>query len=483
MPLYQRHDQHAPDWESASHGMAGFVGWALFAILLVAGLVQIYAGLELLGLRWDGAPFLRDMVSVGTFNLYERPRLTTQIILEAPTVLALRFGIRDPQTISVIWSLTLQLAPLLVTCASYVVLPRRYKIFFVMPVFSYFAGASNVATAGLIEGPTATACFWVIFYFLLFAPARWPAHLAMALAAVSTLALHEIMAVLAPVLALGAYWRARQAASRSRSRLFYYGLVIFFLIVMAVHIGHVFMPRSVANRDGFLHQLFGFQWIYTSAKQVNVPAVLGLLACSSILAMGLFATYARWAVALFGVATIVLLFTAQRNGIAEQFYARNHPALLSFPLSIIVLAALRWPRDSLRLLSVHVTHATVILVFLAAGTLTTQFRGTMAWSAYVSLFRNALASRTGLVPWETLMQELPSHDAGILTAMNFPFANPDMSLMLAPKGHVQSIVMNPRTTRWGGWRPIDIAEWPKGWNYDAMPRPPAGSGASGAPPT
>lgn len=470
MPLDQRRDQHAPDWALASRSMTGLIGWALFAMVLAAAFVQIYAGVELLGLRWDGAPFLRDIVSVGTFNLYERPRVTTQIILELPTVLALRAGIRDPQTISVIWSLTLQLAPLLVTCASYFVLPRRYKIFFAMPVFSYFAGASNVATAGLIEGPTATACFWVIFYFLLFAPDRWLAHLAMAIGALSTLALHEIMAVLAPVLALGACWRAAQATSGSR--LFYYGLAAFFLLVMAVHIGHVFVPRSVTNRDGFLNQLFGFKWLYTAAKQLNVPAILGLLACLAISAMGLFPKQARWIAVLFGIATITLLLTAQRNGIAEQFYARNHPALLSLPLSLVILAALRWPQLALRFLSQHTLHAAVVLSFLATGTLVTQIRGTNGWAEYVSLFRNALASRTGLVEWETLMQEVPAQDARILTAMNFPFANPDMSLMLAPGGRVQSIIMNPRTTRWGGWRPMVTADWPKGWNYEKMPRPP-----------
>lgn len=57
-------------------------------MLVAAAFVQAYAGFELLGLRWDGGPFLRDMLSAHSFVFYEQPRQTTQVILELPVVMA-----------------------------------------------------------------------------------------------------------------------------------------------------------------------------------------------------------------------------------------------------------------------------------------------------------------------------------------------------------------------------------------------------------
>jgi hypothetical protein len=176
----------------------GLAGWIVLIILAAAALVQAYAGFELLGLRWDGGPFLRDMLSSSTFVFYEQPRQATQIMLELPVVAAMRLGITDLYTLCAIWSMTLQFAPLVLTCASYFILPSRYKILFVLPVFHYFAGASNVASAGLIEGPTAAAYFWIVFFALLLLPDRWTARIAFALAALPTLFLHEVMAILGP---------------------------------------------------------------------------------------------------------------------------------------------------------------------------------------------------------------------------------------------------------------------------------------------
>ena len=65
-------------------------GYLLVGILSAAALVQTYAGLELLGLRWDGGPFLRDMLSAHTFVFYEQARETTQFILELPVVVSMR---------------------------------------------------------------------------------------------------------------------------------------------------------------------------------------------------------------------------------------------------------------------------------------------------------------------------------------------------------------------------------------------------------
>jgi hypothetical protein len=163
----------------------------------------------------------------------------------------------------------------------------------------------------------------------------------------------------------------------------------------------------------------------------------------------------------------VLVETARTDGLADQFYARNHPAIILLPLSMMTLAALRWPEVADRFLSNHATRAMAILAVLAAGTLLIQMASIREWAAYVGTFRDALQSRTGLIAWEDLMKEMPRHEAQLLERTNFPFTNPDMSLLLARDRQVRSIVLNPRTTNWKGWDPAGPSQRPKGWVYSA----------------
>lgn len=449
---------------------AAWTTWPILLMLAAAALVQVYAGFELLGLRWDGAPFLRDMLSAGTFVFYEQPRQTTQIILELPVVAAMRIGITDVYALCAIWSLTLQLAPLLLTCASYFVLPPSRRILFILPVFHYFAGASNVASAGLIEGPTAAAYFWIVFYWLLFLPERWAVRIAFAIAAVPTIFLHEVMAILGPLLAYAAWWRGGRADGTT-SRLFLRAFAVFFAIVTVIQIGYVLHPTSVANRNGFLTQLFGFQWLYTTARLVNVPAALGLLAGLTVLAIWRLARFGWWFVAGFAVATVALLWTAHVSGLADQFYARNHPAMILLPLSMIALAALQWPNLADSFLSIHAARTLTVLAILTSGALLIQLAGVRQWANYVSTYRDVLQSRTGLIAWEDLMADMPQRQAQLLAKTNFPFTNPDMSLLLAQDRHVRSIVMNPTATVWKGWNPAEPARRPHGWTYELSEAP------------
>jgi hypothetical protein len=462
MPLDKRNDAHALDAESAVSGLTGFVGWSLCSILLAAGLVHVYAGLELLGLRWDGGPFLQDMLSARAFFSYEPQRAATQIIFELPTLIAIRLGMTDLYWLSAIWSLSLQLAPLLLTSASYFVLPARHKILFALPVFSYFAGASSVASSGMLEGPTATAYFWVLFFLVLFAPERWGARIAVLTLAISTFVLHEIMAVLAPLLIYAAWWRGEQVEDPA-AKLFFRILAIVFIAVLTVHVYHVILPEDVKNRDKFVDHFVGLQWLFRAG--INIPAALGLLAGAAILAMSLFSRYSTAIVVAFGAATLLTLRLALTYGMAEQFTARNHPAIISIPLGMIALGAMRWPLIASRLISAHAVRSAMVLVLLACAGLTTQVITIRNWSEYTAIYRQVLADRTGFIVWEDLMTELSPAEGRVLRRMNFDWTNPSISILLSPQAHVRSMVLNPPTA-WQQWDPTIPSRWPKAWFYD-----------------
>lgn len=474
MPPDKRDDTHARDSEAAPRGLTGSVGWSLLGILVAAGLVHTYAGLELLGLRWDGGPFLQDMLSARAFFSYEPQRATTQIIFELPTLIAVRLGITDLYWLSAIWSLSLQLAPLLLIGASYFVLPARHKMFFALPVFSYFAGASSVASSGMLEGPTATAYFWILFFLVLFTPERWVARIAVMIMAVSTFVLHEIMAVLAPLLIYAAWWRGKQTEDRA-ARLFFRILAIVFLVVMMVHIYHVILPEDVKNRDKFVDHFVALQWLFRAG--INVPAALGLLGGAAILAMWLFSRYSTAIVVSFAVATVLVLKLALTYGIAEQFSARNHPAIISIPLAMIAMGALQWPTIASELISAHAVKSAMILVLLACAGLTTEVITIRNWSEYIAIYRQVVADRTGFIAWEDLMKELSPGEARVLRRMNFDWTNPSMSILLSPQGHVRSLVMNPPTA-WQQWDPTIPSKWPNAWFYDRSAFPADGGDPS-----
>jgi hypothetical protein len=88
--------------------------------------------------------------------------------------------------------------------------------------------------------------------------------------------------------------------------------------------------------------------------------------------------------------------------------------------------------------------------------------------AFTAWWRSRQRNRTGLIAWEDLMQELTRDEAQFLGRMYLPFTNSDMSLLMTRDRRVQSIVINPCTKKWEGWRPTSALEWPKGWDYTEL---------------
>jgi hypothetical protein len=434
--------------------------WPMLVVLLAAALVQIYAGLELAGLYGDGAYCLRRILSLRSFACIEPARGTTQYLLELPTVLGVRLGVTGLYAISAIFSLTLQLVPLVLTCCCYAVLPIGRRILFALPVFDYFAGSSSVASIGLLEGPTATAAFWVVLFVVLFTPERRGALLFLVAVAIPAIFLHEVLLLLGPFLAAAAWWRSTRAASAG-SRLLFRCLIVWFLIVCAVQAGFVIYPFREANRDGFFAQFFGFMWIATRYQGFNVPAVLGLLAILAIAVVAIFGT-GTWAmVVAFGIVAAALAGLAMTSdwylAPISQFYARNHPAMMSMLLAPLVFAALLGPFTVSRWAS-HA--ACAILVILAAATLFVQTASVRDWSRYVQAFRATLQSHSGIVVWEELMPDMPDAERRLFTRMNWGWTTPDLSLLLSEGGQVRGIVTNPKTQLWQPWDPLTRAQWP-----------------------
>jgi hypothetical protein len=436
------------------------------AILVAALLLNIYASLAQRGLYADGASRLLGIIEHGGFILFETARQSIGALEQGPTVLALKFGVVDLYGLGVIFGLTLQLLPLAFVAACYPALPRQHRILWIFPLVFYLVGAQTAAFAPIAEGATATAYFWLVL-ILVTCRAQGPhGYVALVALAAPALYAHEVMVLLAPVLAAAAGLRATR--ERTVPACLGFGLLAaWFLVVAAAQIEFTVHPRDLTNRTSFIADMVEFRFI-ADAHGLNVPTVLGLLALA--VSSGLCLQQARWpgrrplaAAIVVGFGTLCaaaavgpllsdLLFWP-----ALQFAARYYCAFLSLPLGgAFLICAVRphfcaiWAKPPVL----------AVMVVLAVGQFGWQATGTYEWSRLIDGWRTVLSSHRGIIPWQearrALRPLLPAtgNDPVAKWAV-FGWTFPSLSILLAPNGKVASIIAAPSNV---GWQPFDPGE-------------------------
>jgi len=435
-------------------------------ILLAALAVNVAASLALRGLHADGASYLLIMIINEGFALLEPSRRTVQILQQLPSVIGMAWGIHDAGTLAVVFCLTLQLLPLALVVACYVVLPKNRKEWFFFPLLHYLAGSMGAAFPSIVEGPVATAYFWLVLYLILF---RTEKHSSLGFVALLALPLplaHEVMIFLAPILALAAIWRASMVES-TLQRIGLWLLASWFAVVVAVQIGFVLNPRGPNNRGAFFNDFIALKWFIANGD-INVPVALGLLSILAMLIIWLMPLVAKeraWVkgstflvAAIFGLACLLAIVGTFYFDSSfrpwMQFAARNHPAFVSFPLALLALVSLRWPRLQAAWFTVP---NQVILLFLAVGVLGWHVVATVYWADYMTTYREMLARHQGLVPYEEVLMELPKKKRMRFKNMDWGWTNPIMSILLSPHGKVSTMIANPSNVGWQPWHPFDPA--------------------------
>jgi hypothetical protein len=487
-----------------------------FAIVAVLALVWIHAALELRPLFGDGFHYLVRLLERETFWLEAPARRTVELVRQLPVLAALKLGIGGVETLALVWGLSMLLLPLALTALCWPALPRARRHFFAFPLLHYCAGTLGAAFAPVNEGATAAAWFWLLFFLLLFRPARAGALALVAALAAGTVLLHEGMALLAPILAAASVWRAKRETGRG-ARAVYVGLAIWFAVVAAVQAGFIVDPSHPTNRTSFFTALFSFWWLWSLWGSLNLPALFGFLALT-ILALlvivqlrstrrgALRAPFLRLHDAssaevagaadcetqdmvpaeagrarraptrqtlvftAFGVAILAAIIGAiaadQMFAAQAQFNARNHSLLISVPLALIAFYVAVKPATAARL---PFRAAIILSAWLAAASALWHVEATRRWSAYVGVFREVLAGNAGLVVWEDVLAKLPPRQARVFEGFSHFWIEPMMSIVLAPGGKVAAIVAARRAARWYPFDARKPEDLPRSryWNYDA----------------
>jgi hypothetical protein len=100
------------------------------ALFAAAVALAFYAALERRGLHADGAAYLMRLLEREAFDLPEPARRAVLVVLQAPTLAALRLGLVDLAGAGFVFCLTLELVPLALLALCYAALPPDRKHFF-----------------------------------------------------------------------------------------------------------------------------------------------------------------------------------------------------------------------------------------------------------------------------------------------------------------------------------------------------------------
>jgi hypothetical protein len=427
------------------------LGWlSLFVGLGVLLAAQVDAGVALRGLYADGVFYVARIYSHDGMAIVEPSRWTAQFIMQAPVAAGMAFGLDSPRGVALLFSLSTNLAPLLLTAKCFWLLPRSERGFFLFPVFVFLGGSMGSAFASVADGATAAAYAWALFFLLRFAPLT-PGHAAAILVlSLGALRLHEAMAYLGPILTATCLRRRRLAVGTpfERGLLVVAGLLV---LSSAVELGYILLPHTPGNRASFVSDVLSLRWLYASGQGFNIPAALGLLGLAAI-ALSLWPP-ARWfAVLAFAVvaagASAAVLAGELPAAPAAAFAARNDGALLSLPAMGLCLVLARhpgrWPAS--------LACPLLLSAMLAFALALVDLRATRDWRGYIGAFETALRAERGVVPLAQVVSRLPPAEAEAFARFSWPWTSALMSLVLAPQPKIHTIIASPYT---GGWEPMD----------------------------
>jgi hypothetical protein len=444
------------------------LGWSA----LVAGLgllfaAQVDAGVALRGLYADGVFYVARIYAHGGMAIVEPSRWTAQFIMQAPVATGMAFGLDGPRDVALLFSLSTNLVPLLLTATCFWPLPKGERWFFLFPVLVFLCGSMGSAFASVADGATAAAYAWVLLFLLRFAPLTAGHTAAILILSLGALRLHEAMAYLGPILTATCL-RHRALATGTpyqRGLLVVAGLLV---LSSAIELGYIVLPHTPGNRASFVSDVLSLRWFFATEQGLNVPALLGLLGVAAV-ALAVWRPLQWFALLGFAVVaagvSVAVAVGELPAAPAAAFAARNNSALLSLPaMGLCLLLARRpgrWPGGLACPLLLGATLAFALAIV--------DFSATRDWRGYISGFDTALRTERGVVPLAQVVSRLPPAQADTFARFSWPWTSGLMSLVLAPESKIHTIIASPYT---GGWEPMDPnrpGTWPSPFQSRAAP--------------
>jgi hypothetical protein len=425
----------------------------LAASVILALLVQVYAGITLRGLYADGAYVVTRLASQQ--SLVHPARWTATMIAQWPVWAAMGMGVQTPHGIAVVFSLATNLLPGLIILLCLPVLPTGKKHFLVFPAFVYFAGILSAQFASVTEGLVATSYFWLLLSLITFGPLTILRLVLIAALALGILDLHEQMSFLGPILFVTCAIRWR-AEPRLLPRIILALAAVCALASTVIGTYLVFNPLNVAERDSFVAAFLALRWLYEPGFGYNLPSVLGILAVPCIFLATVRPAWKLATTGIFAALSISLAFAAFWLDWlivpTTQWAARDNGALMSLPLAALLLfARVHKPLAA----AITGTPARGMVAILGLAVSLWHVAATEQWSAFLAHFANVLQSHDGIVAWDKVIEPRASRQAKLAAKMWWDWTNPDLSLLALPRSCVNSVIANP--TWYVDWDPYTLS--------------------------
>jgi hypothetical protein len=435
---------HASTWFSIS---------TLAACVILASLVEVYAGATLRGVYADGAYVVTRLATHQ--SLVNPARWTATMIAQWPVIAAMGLGVQTPHGIALVFSLATNLLPGLIILLCLPVLPTGKSHFFIFPAFVYFAGILSAQFASVTEGLIATSYFWLLLCLITFGQLTILRLGFIAVLAVGIIDLHEQTSFLGPILFVtcAIRWRGEQRLL-PRIILALAAVCAFASTVIGAYL--VFHPLYLAERDSFIAAFLALRWLYEPGSGYNLPCVLAMLAVPCIFLTMVRPAWTIGTTCIFAAVSIPLAFAAFWLDWlivpTTQWAARHNGALMSLPLAALLLfTRVHKPLAA----AITGTPARGIVAILGVAVSVWHVAATEQWSAFLAHFSNVLQSHNGIVAWDTVIEPPASRQAKLAAKMWWDWTNPDLSLLALPRSCINSIIANP--TWYVDWDPYTLS--------------------------
>lgn len=446
-------------------------------VLLAIGAAAIYMAIELRPLANDGPEYLHNIFRSESYALAAPARRVVEWLRQTPLIFAMRAGLTDLAALTTIFSFSVALAPLAVTALCWFLPPAGKKWFFVFPLFHFCAGSLATMATPFQEGPTAAAVFWFILYFILFRVRSSRTVDIAFLLSLPTFVLYEAMLFLGPILTFAAWMRSREMSSRA-DRVLLRVTAAVFVAAALVQIDFIANSRYEGHGAGYLRDLVSGAWIVDESGAFNLSAALGVAGLAIAGLLALFASRRTepglWlrasllgGFAAAAAASLAYLWATDRMlDVGPQFRARNNALLISFPLALAALVALRWPA---KVCFPVVRFSAALCVVMAAVAAPWQVDSVLQWSRALAAFRAVLAESTGYVEWADALDRMPPDRRRLARIVLFEWTASPTSLLLAPDGKVRTIVGTKEPKGYRPFDPLDPEKLPRSRFWDLEP--------------
>lgn len=431
-----------------------------WAAVVLGALAAVPAILTARGLAYDGAYYLLAVATRGQFQLWEPARHCVQFLQQIFAFAGDRLGIHDLWTLGILFSLATAGWPIVITTLCWFALPRGQKSWIAGPLLNLVFAIPATSFIGIGEGIIASCLLWLAFLLVVFRIEKpWGAFAAVAAVAVCTDA-HESAVLCLVAIALAAAVQFRRTTGLRRAVVIVAVLVA--LAGAAYMLRWIVFPRSVIERGDFLFGILG-GFVGTRGAP-NLPALASLFAFAAILLALLSPRIARWAAAAAVLVIVCLaayLWLAPDEAISPSRYfaARGLPIVVTTILMLAFLYLQRLGQTPARLATGPVLF---IVVALAAAQAADQLAITRAWDGYVRVLRALVSTESATIPHARAMVALDPAGGRFRREMLEHWSVEPLSILLAPGGRVQAVVMPAPTARWIPYNLHQLETLPRG---------------------